>query len=57
MDPPELTKDQLKQLGHNIKALQQQIQDVKSQDAYVWGVADEKTRDTIEQKILQHYIK
>lgn len=57
MEPPELTKDQLKQLDQNIKTLQQQIQGIKSQDAYVWGAADEQTRQKIEQKILQHYIK
>lgn len=52
---PELDEKHVMTLEKNIKKLQDKINSVKNQDAYVWGVADDKTRKRIESNILKTF--
>jgi len=54
---PELGDNHIKTLEKSIKKIQDKINGLKNQDAYVWGVADGKIRSRIEANILKTFKK
>lgn len=52
---PELNDDHISTIEKNIKKVQDKINNVKNQDAYVWGSADDVKREKIEANILKTF--